>query len=148
MAQQQSASSDQPRSTWQIEFLKRLEDIANNSMNPRVYTDSDGVPTAVAGAGTVSVAAWYLSSELAAKTDRPDLFADTIARHQMYVEQRIGPEAWTEVLVSTALYLNYHHLEPALALLDKTRTPLRALERQFWDSIRPSDPDDGRPGVA
>jgi hypothetical protein len=103
-----------------------------------MYTDADGVPTAIAGTGSIAIAGWFLAANLAAHTDRPDQFADIVARHQLYAEDRLGLEAWPDVLTTALLFGMYQHLEAALTVTDGTRTDLRAAAHAYWQTIRPA----------
>ncbi|WIB16672.1 hypothetical protein DEJ34_05965 [Curtobacterium sp. MCPF17_050] len=130
-----------PASTWQREHLTRLEAVSNQHLDAQVYTDTEGVPTAAAGTGSIGIAGWFLAADLAAHTDHQDQFGAIIARHQLYAEDKLGPEAWPDVLLAGLLYANYQHLENAFTVTDGTRTDLRAASRAYWNTVRPDSAD-------
>ncbi|TDN42556.1 hypothetical protein EDF64_11131 [Curtobacterium flaccumfaciens] len=122
---------------WLQEQFTKIEGLGNELLDPQLYTDADNIPTAIAGTGTVSIAGFYLAAELAARSDEQVTgLAEILARHQNHIEGFIGPEAWPNVLLATVLYLTVQHLEPALALLDDTSTPMRVVEQDYLKAIR------------
>jgi hypothetical protein len=138
----QRGGQQQPNdASWQRAHLKRLKAAANHHLDPQVYTDADGVPTAAAGIGSIGIAGWFLAADLAAHTDRPDQFASIVARHQLYAEDRLGVEAWPDVLTAALLFGTHQHLEAALTVTDGTRTDLRAAAHEYWRTIRPAPQD-------
>jgi len=131
-----SDSTPKPDTEFLATFLDVLTEAADEVFEARVYADADGVPTAAAGVGTINAAGLFLAAELASKSeeDAPAL-ADLIAHHWHHAENTLGAEAWNDVLVSALIFLTAQHLEPALAVVDDTKTPIRGVYRQYAENL-------------
>lgn len=127
---------------WLQEQLARIEAIGNEMLEAQVYTDGDDIPTAAAGTGTITIAAFYLSADLAAHSDQQltDI-SGILARHAVHIENTMGSEAWPDVLLTAVMFLTMQHLEPALTLLDTTTTPLRTVEHDYWAALNQTAAD-------
>lgn len=121
-------------SNWLKAYLDELE-TAGNKMLTQLYEDSEGVPSTVVGAGSISLAGYALASQLATVTDDPDQMVRTVVDHHALASAQVGPDAWPDVLYGALLHLAMLYLEPAYKVGDGTDYDLRFAAEQWWSTF-------------
>lgn len=122
-------------SNWLKAYLDELE-TAGNKMLTQLYEDSEGVPSAVVGAGSISLAGYALASQLATVTDDPDRMVRVVVDHHALATAKLGPDAWPDVLYGALLHLAMLYLEPAYKVGDGTDYDLRDAAKSWWSTFQ------------
>lgn len=121
-------------SNWLKSYLDELE-TAGNKMLTQLYEDSEGFPSTVVGAGSISLAGYALATQLATVTDDPTQMVRTVVDHHSLAAAKLGPDAWPDVLYGALLHIAMLYLEPAYKVADRTDYDLRAAARQWWSTF-------------
>lgn len=121
-------------SNWLKTYLDELE-TAGNKVLTQIYEDSEGIPSTVVGAGSISLAGYALATQLATVTDDPNEMVQTVVDHHAVAEVKLGPDAWPDVLYGALLHLAMLYLEPCYKVADRTDYDLRAVARQWWHTF-------------
>lgn len=122
-------------SDWLKAYLDELE-TAGNKMLTQLYEDSEGIPSTVVGAGSISLAGYALASELATLTAHPDDMVQAIVRHHALSTDTLGAEAWPDVLYGALLHLAMLYLEPAYKVTDGSGDlDMRAAANEWWMTL-------------
>jgi hypothetical protein len=121
-------------SNWLKTYLEELE-TAGNKMLTQLYEDSEGIPSTVVGAGSISLASYALASHLATITNDPDQMVRTVVDHHALATAKLGPDVWPDVLYGALLHLAMLYLEPAFKVAEGTDYDLRSAAREFWSTI-------------
>jgi len=116
---------------WLKAYLDELE-TAGNKVLIQLYEDREGIPSTVVGAGSISLAGYALATQLATVTDDPAQMVRTVVDHHALAEQKLGPDAWADVLYGALLHLAMLYLEPAYKVTDRTVYDMRAAARTWW----------------
>lgn len=117
--------------SWLKTYLDELE-TAGNKVLTQLYEDSEGIPSTVVGAGSISLAGYALASQLATVTDDPDRMVQTVVDHHALATSKLGPDAWPDVLYGALLHVAMLYLEPAYKASDDTDLDMRAAAKQWW----------------
>ncbi|TCK63613.1 hypothetical protein [Curtobacterium sp. PhB136] len=126
--------------TWLKAYLGELE-AAGNKMLTQLYEDSDGIPSTVVGAGSISLAGYALASQLATVTDDPNQLVRTVVDHHALAAAKLGSDAWSDVLYGALLHLAMLYLEPAYKVGDGSDYDLRVAAQQWWSTFKDATGD-------
>ncbi|MET3450103.1 hypothetical protein [Curtobacterium sp. 1544] len=127
-------------SNWLKTYLEELE-TAGNKMLTQLYEDSEGIPSTVVGAGSISLAGYALASQIATVTDDPDRTVRVVVDHHAIASAKLGPDAWPDVLYGALLHLAMLYLEPAYKVTDSTGFDMRAAARAWWATLEQTTGD-------
>jgi hypothetical protein len=90
--------------------------------------------------GSIGLAAFTLSTELAATSDIPPELNAIVSKHKWHEDHTLGPDAWPDVLFGVTLHLNVLYLEPEYKITDASDFDARSAARAWWSSLSTPDP--------